>query len=97
MRAVGAYLDVALGAQVVDLCGLHLVNDLHQARAVSQVPIMQLHVCKTGARAGGWWSVTQWYIPIESRTQRNAAATLYLRIGRRITENPVPTTYQLDP
>ena len=38
------YLDMTLSAQVVDLCRLHLVDDLHQARAVSQIAIMQLHV-----------------------------------------------------
>lgn len=38
------YLDVALSAQVVDLCRLHLVDDLHQTRAVSQIAIVQLHV-----------------------------------------------------
>lgn len=38
------YLDVTLSTQVVDLCRLHLVDDLHQTHAVSQVTIMQLHV-----------------------------------------------------
>ncbi len=38
------YLDVTLSTQIVDLCGLHLVDDLHQARAVCQIAIMQLHV-----------------------------------------------------
>lgn len=38
------YLDVTLSAQVVDLRRLHLVDDFHQARAVSQIAIVQLHV-----------------------------------------------------
>lgn len=38
------YLDVTLSAQVVDLCRLHLVDDLHQTRAVGQVAVVQLHV-----------------------------------------------------
>lgn len=38
------YLDVTLGAQVVDLRGLHLVDDLHQTRAVCQIAVVQLHV-----------------------------------------------------
>lgn len=38
------YLDVTLSAQVVDLCRLHLVDDLNQTCAVSQIAIMQLHV-----------------------------------------------------
>lgn len=38
------YLDVALRAQVVDLGGLDLVDDLHQTRAVRQVAVVQLHV-----------------------------------------------------
>lgn len=38
------YLDVTLGAQVVDLRGLHLVDDLHQTRAVGQIAVVQLHV-----------------------------------------------------
>lgn len=38
------YLDVTLSAQVVDLRGLDLVDDLHQARAVRQVAVVQLHV-----------------------------------------------------
>lgn len=38
------YLDVTLSAQVVDLCRLHLVDDLHKTRAVSEIAIMQLHV-----------------------------------------------------
>lgn len=39
------YLDVTLSTQVVDLSWLHFVDDLHQTCAVSQIPIMQLHVC----------------------------------------------------
>lgn len=38
------YLDVTLGAQVVDLRRLHLVDDLHQTGAVGQIAIVQLHV-----------------------------------------------------
>lgn len=36
---------MALGPQVVDLGGFDLVDDLHQASAVRQVPVVQLHVC----------------------------------------------------
>lgn len=36
---------MALGPQVVDLGGFDLVDDLHQAGAVRQVPVVQLHVC----------------------------------------------------
>lgn len=35
---------MTLSAQVVDLRGLHLVDDLHQTRAVCQVAVVQLHV-----------------------------------------------------
>lgn len=38
------YLDVTLGSQVVYFCGFDFIDNLHQARAVSQVPIVQLHV-----------------------------------------------------
>ena len=38
------YLDMTLSAQVVDLSGFDLIDDLHQACAVCQVPVMQLHV-----------------------------------------------------
>lgn len=41
------YLDMTLSAQVVDLCRLHLVDDLHQTCAVSQITIVQLHVWQT--------------------------------------------------
>lgn len=43
-RAWKAYFDVALGSQVVDLCGFYFINDLHQAGAVSEVAVVQLHV-----------------------------------------------------
>lgn len=47
MRLVGLqYLDVTLSAQVVDLGGLDLVDDLHQTRAVGQITVVQLHVLK---------------------------------------------------
>lgn len=38
------YLYVTLSAQVVDLRRLHLIDDLHKARAVGQITVMQLHV-----------------------------------------------------
>lgn len=38
------YLDVTLSAQVVNLGGLDLVDDLHQTRAVRQIAVVQLHV-----------------------------------------------------
>lgn len=38
------YLDVTLSAQVVDLGGLDLVDDLHQTCAVRQIAVVQLHV-----------------------------------------------------
>lgn len=38
------YLDVTLSAQVVDLGGLHLVDDLHQTCAVRQIAVVQLHI-----------------------------------------------------
>lgn len=41
-----AHLDVALGSEVVDLGGLHLVDDLHEAGAVGEVAVVQLHVCR---------------------------------------------------
>ena len=46
MKGPGAttYLDVTLGSQVVNLCGLHFVDDLYQAGTVRQVTVMQLHV-----------------------------------------------------
>ena len=37
---------MALGSEVVDLGGLHLVDDLHEAGAVSEVAVVQLHVCR---------------------------------------------------
>lgn len=40
------YLDVTLSAQVVDLVGLDLVDDLHQTRAVRQIAVVQLHVLR---------------------------------------------------
>lgn len=41
-----AHLDVALGSEVVDLGRLHLVDDLHEAGAVGEVTVVQLHVCR---------------------------------------------------
>lgn len=39
-----AYFDVALGSEVIDLCGFYFINDLHKAGTVSEVTIVQLHV-----------------------------------------------------
>lgn len=35
--------------RVVDLGGLHLVDDLHEAGAVGEVTVVQLHVCRIEA------------------------------------------------
>lgn len=38
------HLDMALSSQVVNLRGFDFINDLHQAGAVCEIPIVQLHV-----------------------------------------------------
>lgn len=38
------YLDVTLCSQVVYFCGFDFIDNFHQACAISQVPIVQLHV-----------------------------------------------------
>lgn len=39
-----AYLDMALGTKIVDLCRFDFIDDFHKAGAVSEVTIVQLHV-----------------------------------------------------
>ena len=38
------YLDMRLGTQVVDFCGFGGVDDVNQAVAIDQVPVMQNHL-----------------------------------------------------
>lgn len=40
------YLDVRLCSKVVDFSGFNFIDNLYQARAVSQVSVVQLHVYK---------------------------------------------------
>lgn len=38
------HLDMALSSQVINLRGFDCIDDLHQAGAVCEIPIVQLHV-----------------------------------------------------
>lgn len=38
------HLDMALSSQVVYLSGFDFINDLHQAGAVREITVVQLHV-----------------------------------------------------